>query len=159
MLFLAAVVVAAISPVTIDVATNDGVHRAVEVIDADATVVQVCARKRDVEGEVCGDVVSDRYGLRAVVDVRDDGDLTYALRVTRFDARTGAPAAVAGGFVVVAVASGGAALFVPVVSEANGDDGATSLTLSLWTVSGAAAIGAGIVGYVAWAEANAVVAE
>lgn len=174
MLFLAAAAVAALSPLSVDVVTSDGVHRAVAVSDADATPVQVCARKRGVAGEVCGDVVSDRFGMRAAVDVEDHGDLDFSLRVTRFDARAGAPAALAGGFAVLAVGTGVSAFVLGAVAAAdvdvaasaavddNGEGGAgatASLSLSLWTLSGAAALGAGIASYVAWSEANTVVAE
>lgn len=176
MLSLLVVVAAAVSPLTIDVATSDGLHRAVEVTDADATPVQVCARKREVPGEVCGDVANDRYGLRAVVPTKDEGDLTFSLRVTRFDSRFGAPAALAGGFALLSVATGVSAFVVAGIASGAPDPAAaastavdppvvdvrsplSALSVSLVVVSGAAALGAGIAGYVAFTEANHVVAE
>ena len=175
MLLLAATFVAAISPIsplTIDVTTRDGAHRAVEVTDADAAPVQVCAHRRNqADAPVCGDVVSDRYGLRANVDVVDDGEVVFDLRVTRFDVRAGAPAAVAAGFGALAVAAGVSAVVLGSLSASGAVDAGAAgaapvasadvsgLALVCWTVSGASVVGAGVAGFIAWGEAHAVVAE
>ncbi len=105
---LASAAAANISPVGVEVETADGSRRIVHVVDADATPVRVCARALDpVEKteRVCADVVADRFGARARLDVVDDGDLVYEFVVTRFDARADAPAALAGGFAVATALS------------------------------------------------------
>lgn len=173
LLSLATVVAVAVSPVTIDVTTKDGSRRAIEHLDADATPVKVCAKKRNSADEpVCGDVVSDRYGVSAHVDIVDDGDVVFSTLVTRFDARAGAPAALAGGLGVAAVLCASGAYFFGVVSiepvegsvtgllepqEPSGQFGQASLLL--WASAGAFAIGSGVAGYFAWEEAGRVVAE
>ena len=171
---LASLPLAHISPLAVDVTTADGSRRVVHVVDADALPVQVCARRADsAAAPVCGDVVADRYGLHARVDVTDDDGLVYELVVTRFDARTYAPAAVAGGFAVATVLAvvGATAASIASSSLAVDDDVAAALdegiserqdvsdrvgqvAVGLWIGAAAGAVATSVATYFAVADAQ-----
>lgn len=174
LLSAAAFIVAVVSPVGIDVATKDGSHRLLEHLDADTTVVEVCAHRRDkADAPVCAAVVDDRFGARVAIDIDDTGDLVFKKVVTRFDARTAAPAALAAGLGLTAVITGtvaaGASLYAASgvaddAGDANGVSAAVdvhpgaaeagSLAVALWGASIASGAASIIVGIAAWSEAN-----
>jgi hypothetical protein len=173
LLSAAAFLVAVVSPVGIDVATRDGSHRLLEHIDADTTVVEVCARRRDkADAPVCAAVVDDRSGARVTVDIDDTGDLVFSKVVTRFDARTAAPAALAAGLGLTAIITGVVAASASLYAASGGpSDGnitgvsgavdvqpgaaeAGSLAVALWGASIASGAAGIIVGVAAWSEAN-----
>lgn len=171
MLVAAALFVAAnVSPVGIDVVTNDGRHRVLSHADADSTVVEVCARHKDGKGAaVCGAVVDDRFGQRVSLDIADSGDLVFSTVFTRFDGRAAAPAAIAGGLAVVSVISGCVALGLAQYASATTDVGVAAAApavavpgadaagaLAVAVAGGAVVAGAAalVVGYAAWNEAT-----
>ena len=115
--------VAAVSPLTIDVTTKEGHHIAVPVTDADATALRVCAA-RDFGEDVCAPVVSDRHGSHAALDVDHTADVRLRIASTRYDARSNAPGAVAIGAGVGTVIFGvGAIVATAIASTADDIDG------------------------------------
>jgi len=137
--------VAAVSPLTVEVTTRDGHRIGVPVVDADATALRVCGRRGDGD-EVCAPVVSDRHGSYAALDVDDSDDLHLRLASTRFDARSAAPAAVAigagAGTVIVAVGAIVATAVANSSADTNGIAGAVDTTSGqVKDAAGAAAIG------------------
>ncbi len=164
--------VAAISPLAIDVTTRDG-HHIVPVTDADATVLRVCASRVGIDGEeVCADVVTDRHGSHAALDVVDSDDLRLRVATTRYDARSTAPAAIAIGFGVgTALAGVGAVVATGIAFSSPSTFGGTAnaapfgsqlqnlafnAALGLWVATGAGVVGTVIASVVAVGDAEVV---
>lgn len=115
---------ATISPLTITVTTKDGHQVAVPIADADATALRVCAQREGAADRtaVCAPVVNGRHGSTASLDVVDSGDLRFTVMSTRFEARSGAPAAVAIGFGVGTVISTAGAIVATAIATSTPAD-------------------------------------